>query len=259
MGHAKEIEGVRGINLKHLKSCNQDWKSMKEGVSGRVCSKCEKEIIDFRNMSLPELATVHALSDSPVCGVYSKEQLSNHDAESRKSLRPNFIKPLLIASLGVSQFDLHAQVNKPVDSVLIDRDQVSNEKEWQEKRPTERRELQQDSIYLDGTVKDEMGGGIYLAVVFVKEINLGVNTDQSGHYAMDLTDAFAQQDSLTIRVTCIGYQALEFQLRKEDVNGRITKELVLAPAQVVAFGVPVKVPLHKRVWYGIKGLFTKKS
>ena len=59
------------------KSCNQKWSEMKTAEGGRICLKCEKLIIDFRNKKWNEINTIHNVSNNPVCGIYTNRQLEN--------------------------------------------------------------------------------------------------------------------------------------------------------------------------------------
>lgn len=63
-------------NLAKLKKCNQYWDEMNPVMGGRHCSKCDKTIVDFSNMSFTDIAFFMSESKESVCGFYLPEQLA---------------------------------------------------------------------------------------------------------------------------------------------------------------------------------------
>ncbi len=46
------------LNLSQIKRCDQYWDDMEQKDKGRICSKCEKFLYDFRGMSDLEIAYI---------------------------------------------------------------------------------------------------------------------------------------------------------------------------------------------------------
>lgn len=55
--------------------CALDWSELQEGVNGKYCNYCSREIIDFTAYSQQELLEYLGRHGSMVCGLFSDKQL----------------------------------------------------------------------------------------------------------------------------------------------------------------------------------------
>src|SRR5512138_1321991 len=61
--------------------CHEDWDHMSPAEKGRFCSSCQKQVVDFSNMSDREIAMFFKKpSTGSVCGRFMEDQL-NRDIE----------------------------------------------------------------------------------------------------------------------------------------------------------------------------------
>ena len=55
--------------------CHQPWESMSTTERGRLCHKCSKEVVDFRNMSVEEIQKYRTADGEKPCGVFNLRQV----------------------------------------------------------------------------------------------------------------------------------------------------------------------------------------
>lgn len=75
--------------------CKEKWSHMSVSERGAFCSHCQKEVIDFTNMSDPELAAIFS-REKNICGKFKPEQL-NRDLPvltSNKTTQTSFLLSL---------------------------------------------------------------------------------------------------------------------------------------------------------------------
>src|SRR5438045_581826 len=64
------------IQLSVADPCHQNWDSMNAAEKGRFCGSCQKEVIDFTNMSDSQLAAFFKKpSTGSICGRFYEDQL----------------------------------------------------------------------------------------------------------------------------------------------------------------------------------------
>ena len=253
---------VEKVNLSGLRACDQQWEKMTPSERGRICGKCDKQIIDFRNFTPLEIAREHALSNLPVCGLYTEEQLA-------PTKRMTFKKKSTWSSVYLGILGLFYVNNlsgqETGDSTTI----VQTEKDY-EKRNTDVIQKSNspavqaaDSIIISGRLTDTNDEPLIHGTVLVKDFNKGTSTDFEGFYHIDLTEFFQDTSEITLVFSYIGFQTTEVLLRRDEVKVEGTNEfnmaLTAAEMELIAFGITIKPPLHKRIWRGIKRFFTRKD
>jgi ssDNA-binding Zn-finger/Zn-ribbon topoisomerase 1 len=169
-------------NLTKLKKCNQIWDEMNPIEGGRLCSQCDKKIVDFSNMAFTDIAFFMAESKYPVCGYYLPQQIQ--EIKKTKSKFPIAIGLTTILStstiaqyeknnIKIEQNDISSKSVNPVDGEIISL--KSNNKI--------------DSIYLIGTIQSfdstrKMNVPISHAAVIVKGTKNGVLTMDNGDFKL---------------------------------------------------------------------------
>lgn len=110
-------------NLSRLKKCDQYWDEMNPVSGGRLCSKCDKKIFDFSNMTFTDIAFYMSESKEPVCGFYLPEQLTQIKTFKSKLPIAISLTTLLVTSTiskaekGCEQTEQNAIEKKPVDNL----------------------------------------------------------------------------------------------------------------------------------------------
>src|SRR5882672_521370 len=75
------------IQLNIPEPCHEDWDKMNPVEKGRFCDSCQKQVIDFTNMSDVQLATFFKKpSTGSVCGRFYQDQLDREMGIPRKRI-----------------------------------------------------------------------------------------------------------------------------------------------------------------------------
>lgn len=191
-------------NLKRLKKCDQYWDEMKPNQSGRHCSKCNRTIIDFSEMSFAEIALFMSASDKPVCGFYLPEQL--------KEINNPY--PKFPMAIGLSTFIATATLAEPLSSLqnivqTIPGKRSIESSDFMEKSVIN--DIQIDTFVLYGRVEyfdtvTNSNQPISFASIQVKGRNYGVTTDKEGNFKL----RYATSDTtMAILVTSVGFMTYQ--------------------------------------------------
>lgn len=250
--------GQRAINLSRVQRCDQDWDSMPQVVGGRQCLHCDKRIIDMSRLSPAEIASVHLASAEPVCGRYTDEQLMAKPPHPPRSAgwRRSPAMVSLLALLLHEPADVAGAVPPAIERFAdeaVDRTVAPH-------GPV--REPAQDSLLLRGRVVERSGGkleGVPFVNVQVVGTPIGAVTDVDGGFALDLSTLDGTTDSVTVEVIYIGYARQRRRIVLHHTN-ELVFDLTGTEQDAIVFAVKFKrPPLHKRVWWGIRSIFTKRS
>lgn len=250
--------GQQAINLSRVQRCDQDWDRMPQVLGGRQCLHCDKRIIDMSRLSSAEIAAVHLASAEPVCGRYTEEQLIAkplHPPRSAGWRRSPAIVSLLSLLLhepadvaGAAPPAIERFADLAADRTVTPHEPV--------------REMAQDSLLLRGRVVERSGDkleGVPFVNVQVVGTPIGAATDVDGGFALDLSVLDGTTDSVTVEVVYIGYARQRRRIALHDTNELVFDFTGLEQREIV-FAVKYKrPPLHKRVWWGIRSIFTKRS
>lgn len=126
-------------------SCPERIDEMSPTNNGRFCDSCQKDIIDFTEMSNDEVHEQLKNVTSKTCGIFKKRQVMNsYRVELGSRFRLAF---MLVFLLGVSSTDILAQDTLPIFPASIQKDLVA------------------DSIY---RIKGQVLGADSLAAPFTK-------------------------------------------------------------------------------------------
>ena len=247
---------INKINLSKLKRCNQYWEEMTPIEGGRLCEKCERCIVDFRNKTPLEIAIMHAYKEGALCGIYSEEQLS--DRKSRHS-KPRFAyaKSLLVSmGLLTSTANVSAQTtdNKPSIEVMEADEENTSKSESEEETEEAPMEVEKDSTsFLIGGKVIEAGSAEELigATLWIRGTTVGVVSDMEGGFQLDLTDKIAEIDKeAQVMLVCqyIGFETQEIPLDFEKENHQNMVIKMVEGAEITDFVVRHHYPLHRKIW-----------
>ncbi|MDX2360401.1 MAG: hypothetical protein QNK23_06320 [Crocinitomicaceae bacterium] len=199
------------MSIPKPKYCGQDWLEMKPAEGGRICSKCEKTIVDFSKKKWKEIELIQQESNNTVCGMYSNKQLENWGKE-------------------VSRFNGLGRVAATASSLILMLTQLtSNEAIAQTtvEYPVEISDFslhradsinQSDTvnIIIKGTVWDEMGEPYPFCKIRVNNIAdrtiAGAITDYDGRYHINLQLRKEELQTLRLEITEFGYEVEVVQL-----------------------------------------------
>jgi hypothetical protein len=103
---------MQSIHINIASPCNENWDKMSPSEQGRFCGSCQKQVVDFTNMSNEAIYDYLKRANSnnqSVCGKTYITQLNTPIYEAAPPLRKTFtaywkyLSTLLITSLGFSQ------------------------------------------------------------------------------------------------------------------------------------------------------------
>ena len=206
--------------------CSEDWNNMTPAEQGRFCSKCAKQVINFEDKSDREIIDFLLQSKTPVCGRIATEKMNRLLVEESalRGLRYSLIASslLVLLSTGVYAQDYSRKLiaKKTTQKVAI---------------PAEKDSLiLQDSLpkisnILRGKVVDQATGeALAFANVWVnKDMNLAMNTDFKGEFAIVIDDYNALPDSFLVSVSYIGYEEFKTYLQKDNFPANEIMEIKL--------------------------------
>jgi hypothetical protein len=171
--------------------CHENWDNMRPGEKGRFCSSCQKEVIDFTNMTDAEILRFVQGAPGNTCGSFFAEQLNRPLAVATPQ-RPwaRYFWGLALPAFLMAQRTKAQSVDgaRPLTTVQPIKP-----------GPTVRTEKNT----LTGTVSDGNGRPIAGASIRLMGSTDGTQADSAGRFALG---PVAQGKAATLLVSCIGYQ-----------------------------------------------------
>lgn len=250
---------MQKLNLSKIQQCDQHWDFMEPQACGRLCQKCDKLIVDFRQMKDEEVAAVHMFSEGPVCGIYRKDQLQA--PQKAKPKKKNW-KALYLASIGL----LFAKAGTA--QMVGNKEKIEqNDQVFQrDTLPVTLGEahggkMTKDSFWVTGKVMDGEDSDPLIGVsVIILGTKTGTVSDLNGRYLLNVTDHISSKDSLNLQYSYTGFNNVN---RSIDLSHFATTDTLEIDIQIsadwenfqhIAFGV-VRAPWHVRAWNNVKHFF----
>lgn len=210
------------ISLRLDEPCTQQWSDMTPSTTGRYCDSCEKNVIDFSQMTDNEILKFLSENKSGFCGQFRASQLDRPFVETKlnggaKRLN-SFFAGLAIAGATGSASAQSADTTNYHPVVVID-----------EKHPTGPvciRQIPVDTndLILHITVMDTLNHEAmpYANVVLQQGgVKFGGITDIDGKVTLTIP-ADSLQDTMMLTIRLIGYKmqtlAIHTEQRTQDVN-----------------------------------------
>lgn len=198
------------------KPCQENWNSFTETEKGGFCSNCQKEVIDFSQLTSTEIISVLSNNQS-ICGRFRKDQLGSHiiPQERRNSYNLSGLlrKGLVAGFLFLTQLPQNALAIKTATLQYS-----QNDSNQLNKKPS-----LSSAFKVSGYVVDEdTGEKLPSANVILKGTNIGVNTDLDGYF--EFPQELKEGDVLIF--TYIGMKRKEFKI-KSNMGSEIILEMEL--------------------------------
>ncbi len=254
------------VNFSKIQQCGQIWDDMSACGKGRLCSKCNETIIDFRGFTDWEIAVVHSNSEEKVCGIYD-DKIFDPNWRQNETLQTN--KKLILAGVfGVlaSSSIYSNPISQPIGAKIVQTANLNNGANVSiQHHQNENHGLSQvDTLkWIKGKIKDDNGEPLIGGTLVIKGTANGTSTDIDGSYSLDLTNEFIDSDSIHIVVSYIGYMKKEIVIMKDQflAQREIEYDVVLDDSETVfvtTFSVR-KRKWYEKIGYSIKKLFRKKK
>lgn len=199
--------------------CHEDWSQMTRSEQGRFCSSCEKEVVDFTQLTRTQIAN-KVQSGGKLCGRYRKDQLETTYFIPQE--KPAF-KHLGIAAAFTSLLALcepvQAQQSEPSLAYYQTDARVDEDN----------KESVQDSIAIRGHVTDELEKPLHKARVTMAGTKITTLTDKDGNYCITIP-----KEPNTEKVV-LHFEYLFYDLKKVRL-GKTTKRIDVTLDQPIVFG-----------------------
>lgn len=242
---------IERTNLSKLKKCNQLWDQMEPNDCGRLCTKCDKTIHDFRGMSDREVAVKHAFSTEILCGIYDKQQLRLPKRPKQGVPRLN-VKALYVSLASLLLSEVVTAQNQPIKTEQSHPDSSQMARRPIETNPIKEQAVNSDSLIYFGQIKADNGEALPYVTVFIQGTKIGVNSDFDGKYRIDLAQQFDSARTAKLVFSCIGY-ATQVIMLEQGRNKHL--DVTMTESRIVAFGVPATFPKHRSFWAWISSPF----
>jgi hypothetical protein len=237
--------------------CHEDWDQMHPVEKGRFCDSCQKQVVDFSNMSDFEVAQFFKKpSTGSLCGRFMTEQLDRTIEIPKKRIPwvKYFFQFVLPAFLGTAK--VSAQGNVKVDTVKegVYRDErikLGEVKKPVCDKPATDRKGQAVLAYnrkIAGRVTDEKGEPVSFVSVLVKGTRTGVMADMNGLFSIT-----AKTGDILV-VSGVGYKVSEITVSTANAVSVVMKqaEMLLSGEVEVLAGLIVRRAPEK-IRTGING------
>ena len=249
------------VNLSKLRRCPQAWEEMPQLERGRLCTKCNNTILDFRNTSDAEIARAHLFSERKVCGLYREDQLLEPKRRDGVKQKKNRLASLYFGVLSVLSLEVDAQEQKvPITIEERVKDTHFNEKEAVQSRDSAR--SKEESLVISGRITDLEGNALPFANAIVKGKEKGASADVDGYYSIDLSEWISTNEKLYLRYVYFGYEPVEVEIERAnslDGSNRVLDVRMLGGAEIIEFAVYERAPFYRRAWNSIQKLFRKNE
>jgi hypothetical protein len=239
---------AKKIQLSIPEPCHENWNDMTPVDKGRFCGSCQKQVVDFSNMSDREVAQFFKKpSIGSVCGRFMQDQL-NRDLTIPKKRIP-WVKYFFQVALPAFLFSAKAKAQGSVVKVSVEKLVKSKTPDCgldtlKDKVPSHERLVETGFIVMAtpvpkiirGKVVDDQNNPLSSASIFIKGTSIGTVTDSAGFFSLKVRDT---NKDITILASYVGFASMERRIRKEDTFNE--NSIMLMPLNLALSGEVVIV------------------
>ena len=233
-----EIENFKN-SLKRLQKCDMYWDEMKPNLTGRLCQKCDKTIIDFSKMSFSEIAFKMSESNQSTCGFYLPEQL----AEIKRA-KNNIPLSIGLTTLIATTTLANSEKKESKNLITINESQNKNIENIPQGR------IINDSIIISGkieyydTISKKKLTDSY-ANVYIKGTKIGIGTNENGTFKIKYLPII-ENEKLELIISALGYVQQTIAIKLDDRKDIDLGLILLKESELISFYVTTK----KRNFFG---------
>lgn len=197
------------------KPCNEGWQNMTPTQKGRFCASCQKEVIDFTQLSSSDINR-KTKSSKDICGRFTKDQLQqNYTISSQNNLSR------LGIALGLGSIIAVAQPSFAQEKQIKVKTEQSNVRVLGELAETQ---TQNNSITITGIVTDEEELPLAGTNVILKNTEYGTQTDFDGNFSIKIPENYMKRE-LEVEFTYIGFITQEFKVDNEVTHIKVKMQI----------------------------------
>jgi hypothetical protein len=207
---------AKKLQLKIAEPCHENWDGMTPVEKGKFCGSCQKEVVDFSNMSDQQLvAFFKKPSTGSLCGRFNSEQLDRDMEIPRK--RIPWLKyffqiaiPAFLLTIKANGQKGRPQImgkiapvcSKPLMGITVP---VKNVKPGKPQEPAVKS--------IQGKIIDDSGNPVAYATVMIKGTKIGAAADELGNFNIDIKNAGTKQVAgITLLVSSVGFESKEISI-----------------------------------------------
>ncbi len=193
------------LSITISKPCSEKFNQFKQTATGGFCNSCQKEVIDFRNMSDEKLIEYFKNREGNTCGYFKTSQLKDYSysPELKKTTNLKYLRIVGLAFLSMIPLqNIQAQNGRPKIEVV------------EQSQETKKDQVKNDGIQEDlltGVISDE-SGPIPGVNVLLKGTHIGVATNFDGEFIFP--KELKEGDVLV--VSFIGYETQNIVIKKDQ-------------------------------------------
>lgn len=232
------------ITLSIDKPCSEKFENFKATKAGGFCGSCQKEVINFTQMTDKEIIAYFQNNQKKSCGRFNESQLKTYSTVipskrtySLKKIGIGLMSFSLLSLLSISKSQAQ-QTNPTV---------ITETSEKQENKQTTTTDNEQ--ITITGNVSCPEYGALPGATIQLKGTQIGTQTDMDGNFSFTVPYA----DEIIIVARFVGYEA-----REEVVTKNTSQNLTLQLHDYELMGevnVNEVYQSKQTVWQKFKDLF----
>ncbi|MAQ39838.1 MAG: hypothetical protein CMH15_02105 [Mesonia sp.] len=214
------------------KPCHEDWQQMSPTQKGKFCASCRKEVIDFTKLSSTEIAR-KTKNATQLCGRFTQSQLK----QEYVSTSQNRLNRLGIA-LGLGSIVAIAQPGfaqkKNAKEV-----KVQTQKDYQLQGEVALTTQANDSISINGIVKDEDGTPLPGVNVVQQNTTNGTHTNFVGNFSINISEEDFNSEAYLI-FSFVGMQQAVIRIQEKSMNIALKKDVCKNQDEMIRGKVEVK-------------------
>lgn len=241
---------TRKVRLSIKKPCQESFDQFEPTHAGGFCHSCQKEVIDFSQMSEREILDFFRDHQGKTCGRFQVGQLKTYtefsSSRDRQSLR--LFGMTLISASVLALFPMgknQAQQSKSRMEMHLSA--------VQEEKSNMGRENTDGGHFVEGVVRDKDRIPLTGVSVHIKGTNIGTLTDEKGRFKF--SEAFNTGDILIF--SYIGFTTKEYKIPK-GAEKTLNIEIEFAWCDIEMMGeVVVDQIYHSKptIWQRVKNIF----
>ena len=185
------------------KPCLKKFESFNSTTNGGFCNSCQKEVIDFTQMSDNEIIAYFKESKGNNCGYFSSNQLKSYTETpmlSKKQESKNWFGILYLTLLSIVPTEAVLSQEKPATETI-------------QKSPKDMTEKEAEPFILKGIVVDELGEYLFGATVSLVNSSIATTTDSNGAF----TFSEPLKKGSLIQISYLGYATQKINIQKNNL------------------------------------------
>jgi len=233
--------------LKIEDPCKEEWRSMTKNETGKFCSSCSKNVIDFTRMTDKQISETIQNSKGSICGKLSEHQLQKYYSVPKKVTNNSYLAKFF------SGLFLFSSLENATANQLEIKDETSNyslEKEYKENNdPTipQPEEIPHDSLknIIQGKIVDINNYPVDYIHVHIKNSTLYTLTDDDGIFRIIIPDSLIS-DTLILVINDIDYNEIEFKIEAAELPLLNKTFTIEQPHELIFIGMIVTKNAKKK-------------